>query len=216
MTQDSVLYDPVNGANLYNRFNAIVVSNVNFGIEWALDNKPFSEMGDTYFGGNRAGFADLTGGFTGTINAQGIYDAAVGVLRTFSSVRKLRARLNVTVTGSSPWNTGSRGGPGGIIYDDTQVAFMSSAYQQTITAIGRSDMQANYVITRAGIEGGYVGLTLADGSQNPSSFRGLGLTGFFQDCKSRMDSLRNNTTTVTITVCHASCHSSCHGSRSRR
>jgi len=229
MTQDSSLSPLIGGQNIVNRFNAIVVAEVNANIGWGLDNKPFGEMANSYFGGNTSGIPDYTTPLTGTITAQTIYDSATAAMRTMSSVRKLRARLNVTQTGSSPWNRSTAsanqtynppatgGVPGGIVFDETQYAYMSTGYQQTVGTISRSDVQSSYIITRAGIEGGYVGLTLSDNTTtNPSSFRGLALNGFFQDCRTKMIALKDTTTTVTITVCHASCHSSCHGSRSRR
>lgn len=231
MAQDSVLNSIIGGQNVVNRFNAIVVASVNSGIVWTRDNKPFGEMADTYFN-TISPYPDYTTPFSGQINAQSIYDAALTVCRELSVVRKLRARLNVTQTGSSPWNKSTAsanqtynppatgGVPGGIVYDQTEVANMSASYRQTISSIGRDDVISGEIITRAGIQGGGVPIYLpspaAPQTQNPSGYVGQTLTGFFNACANTLSTLRNNTTTVTITVCHASCHSSCHGSRSRR
>ena len=82
-------------------------------------------------------------------------------------------------------------GTGGINFDQTAYAYMSSSYTQSI-GVGGSDLYSGGTITAGG------------------------LTNFFYDLRSAYISAKENQITVRIDVCHNSCHNSCHGSRGRR
>ena len=191
----ATLTSPIEEQNIVNRFADYVPPAANTGIVWHTGSRPFSEMAASYFGGNSSGRAL---GISGAniknngelIDASGIQDTLEAETFNYTSIRNLRARLNVTSSGGSPYNTGSRPSPG-IIFDQTAMAYLNTNYRQTLGT--RSvNLQTGQIVDDAVLE------------------------QKFADLRNKYNAARGNTQTITIPVCHASCHSSCHNSRGRR
>jgi hypothetical protein len=201
----AVLNNPVQGSNMVERFNDFVAATANANIIWGTNNKPFPEFPNGNLGGTTSGRGNVSGnlGLTGQVTASTILDAFATATASYSRIRLLRARLNVTGGGG---NRGTRPTPG-IVFDDTRVTHMSSSFDQNVGFISEGGgVFPGTIISRASLQGGAV---IGDGSF-------INLSGYFVECRERYRELRNNSTTITVNVCHASCHSSCHGSRSRR
>lgn len=184
----------INATNIINRFAEYVQASANADIVWGTNVLP-SELPASYFGGDTGGKAIDTG----TINTDGVvngsaviadkvWNALINETTRFTRIRNLRAVLFVDGDGG---NTGSRGTPG-IVYDDTQMAHLSNAYDQTLNTPNRADIYQGNLITAAGLE------------------------TFFASLQTQYLVARANTAYIEYHVCHASCHSSCHGSRGRR
>ena len=188
----ATLTSPVEEQNIVNRFADYVPPAANTGIVYHTGSVPFAEFATSYFGGNSSGRAL---GISGAniknngelIDASGIQDTLEAETFNYTSIRNLRAKLNVTGSGG---NTGSRSTPG-VITDVTGMAYLNTSYRQTLGT--RSvNLQTGQLIDDAVLE------------------------QKFADLRTKYNSARANTETITINVCHASCHSSCHSSRGRR
>ena len=188
----ATLTSPVEEQNIVNRFADFVPPAANTGIVYHTGSKPFSEMNVAEFGGGSGG---RTLGINGNsiknngelIDASGIQDALENETFNYTSIRNLRAQLNVTGGGG---NTGSRPTPG-VITDVSGMAFLNTSYRQTLGA--RSvNLQTGQLIDDSVLE------------------------QKFADLRTKYNSARGTTATIVTPVCHASCHSSCHGSRGRR
>jgi hypothetical protein len=199
------LNNPVGSSNLVQRFNDFVAATANANIEWGTDSKPFDEMPNSSFGGSTSGMGDTTGNLnlTGEITASTLVSAFTNATKRYTRIRRLRARLNVLGDGG---NRGTRPTKG-IVYDETAVAHLNSSYEQNPGYIAESGVISGELISRANFQGGAVFVP-------PST--ALAYTGFFNECRAKYETLRQNRATITIDVCHASCHSSCHSSRIRR
>ena len=157
-------------------------------------------------------------GSPGKITASTIYDILLSETVSYTRIRRMRAILQVqgdplpytvpvydnygnlagytTVTppyysGPNKSSKGSTGGPDAITFDQTQLAYLNSSYDQGLSA------------ARPGIFSGNL-ITASN------------LINFFNNLASAYNSAKLNIITVQINVCHNSCHSSCHGSRGRR
>ena len=188
----ATLTSPVEEQNIVNRFADYVPPAANQNIVYHTGSVPFAEFATSYFGGNSSGRAL---GISGAniknngelIDASGIQDTLEAETFNYTSIRNLRAQLNVTGSGG---NTGSRSTPG-IITDVTGMAYLNTSYRQTLGT--RSvNLQTGQLIDDAVLE------------------------QKFNDLRNKYNTARANTETITIPVCHASCHSSCHSSRGRR
>lgn len=225
----------IQSSNLIERFNDFVATTANANIVWGTDARPFTEFTSAYLGydplgGAKAGMgkkpttfatpADdpLKSGAGGVIEAQALFDTLTAWTEDYTRIRSLHAELYVNASGGYPYNRGTRAGPGGTVFNQTKIAHMSSAYEQAVTL--SAEEGSGDVITKAGVQGGVVPLTLTGptgGSvPNPSGYVGQALTGLLKSCQDAYKEARLNTYDITVTVCHASCHYSCHGSRSRR
>ena len=186
----ATLTSPISAQNIIDRFADFAPASANSGIVWGTNSVPFSGFSTSYFGGTTAGRSI---GITGAdinqnpITASVINTAIENETAAYSQIRNLNARRNVTGEVS---NIGTYQTPG-LIFNQTQKAYLNSSYIQTLSAAG---------------------VTLTAGTQISSS----GLEAKFTDLQTRFNSLVSNTVTVTINICHSSCHSSCHGSRGRR
>ena len=191
----ATLTSPVEEQNIVNRFADYVPPAANTGIVYHTGSVPFAEFSTSYFGGNSSGRALGISGASiknngELIDASGIQDTLEAETYNYTSIRNLRARLNVTSSGGSPYNTGSRPSPG-IIFDQTAMAYLNTNYRQSLGA--RSvNLQTGQLIDDSVLE------------------------QKFSDLRNKYNAARANTQTITIPVCHASCHSSCHNSRGRR
>lgn len=198
----ATLTNPVTAQNIVDRFEEWVPDHANAGIVWGTNNNPeYSGVEvtlDASFGGTTDGLSmsadgdDIKADGSELIDADAIYNALVTETNRYTSIRKLRARLNVTGTsGESNLDKGPIG-TYGIVYDETNVAYLSSNYLQTITNPDNANVEAGELIDDTNLE------TL------------------FSNFRSAYNTKRDVTITLTRDVCHASCHSSCHGSRGRR
>jgi hypothetical protein len=190
------LTNPINKANLISRFNQLVTLEANASIQYSTSNKPFPEAPDGWFGGGSAGFPDLDStGISGTeVNASSVFNSLVNRTAQLTRIRFATMRLEVTGLGITKTESG--------------IAFLSSAYQQTLPATSAADVQSGFIITRNGLDG----TITQGGNPNGTTFS----DGFFQNLRRSWESRRNNPVTLTHTICHSQCHSSCHGSRGRR
>ena len=186
------LTNPVEDQNIVNRFADYVPPAANQGIVWHNGSTPFAEFSTSYFGGGSGGRAiAINGGSIKNngqlIDASGIQDTLENETFNYTSIRNLRAQLNVTGGGG---NTGSRPTPG-VIFDQTAMAYLNTNYRQTLGA--RSvNLQTGQIVDDSVLE------------------------QKFADLRNKYNAARGNTQLITINVCHASCHSSCHSSRGRR
>ena len=209
------LNNPVNLQNIIDRFADYVVATANSGIVWGLDNKPFSEMDDYYFGGFTYGKSiSIQGqGYQGTKIASNIYEGVLLETFRYSNIRNMRAILEVTFS-DDPASEGWGGNykpegfvnyalpytdpyplePYGVVFDQTQKAHLSGAYTYSTDSgrLARGQISPGNRITKAGLE------------------------DLFDRARSLYYDFLDDTVQVTITVCHSSCHYSCHSSRSRR
>lgn len=181
--------------NLVDYYKEFVVDIANADIAWALTGgSPFEQFPTaTYFQGTTNGREiGITGANVGTagnlIDASDIYDVLVAETNNYTSIRKVRAILNVEGGGG---NTGSYGSPG-VIVDETKKAYMNSTYLQTISTPGDAGVLSGNNITASSLE------------------------GLFNNLKDMYNQERDDIVTIQVNICHASCHSSCHGSRGRR
>jgi hypothetical protein len=215
------LNNPVNLQNIIDRFADYVVVAANSGIVWGLDNKPFPEMPDYYFGGFTSGKSiSIQGqGYQGyRINASGsnaIYDGILLETFRYSNIRNMRALLFMTTTYEQTGQFPEEPDPfdpdivlqvsdisafnvitsGAYIYDQTAKAHLNVfnyLYSPDSNRLARGQIVAGNRITRAGLE------------------------DLFDRARSLYYDFLDDTVTVVITVCHGSCHYSCHNSRSRR
>jgi hypothetical protein len=221
------LTSPVAGTNLVLRFNDFVAATANAGVVWGTDVRPFAEftsgnMPAPYsntepFGGVKAGMGTLTGnqGLTTTteIDSVNLYDKFVAFTANYTRIKRLNAQLYVRSSGGSPWNTGSRGGPGGTVTNVSNVAHMNASFAQSAGTVSGNvdpgDIRGGEVITKQGIDGSFP-------SPSTGNYQGQTLYGFFKSCKDAYVLARADEIAIQVSVCHASCHSSCHSSRIRR
>ena len=190
--------------DIVSNFNTYVKSTANTGIVWYANNKPFTDFDSgTYLTGTIAGMTsnldttDLPGS---TINALDIYNALLTETNRYTSIRKMRARLNVTGNGNT-YTTGSSSPANctkGIIYDETEKAYMPDGYNTS-------------VISSVSKHGTTAGSKIYDGAGAED-----GLDDLYSAMKTAYIAKHDIVYTVTVSVCHCSCHSNCHGSRGRR
>lgn len=192
----ATLTNPIEEQNIVNRFADYVVATANAGISWGTNNKPFSEMPDSYFGGTTSGTSIAISGsniYNDPINATSIYNAFVSETNRYTRIRNMQAKLNVTGDGGNlPLGPRTPETPG-ILIDTTAVAHMSGGYQQNIGSPSNGGVAAGNQISVSNIQ------------------------QLFTNLRNSYNSARGTTQTITIDVCHANCHSNCHSSgRSRR
>jgi hypothetical protein len=180
---------------IVDRFADYVQATANSGIVWGTDALPTSGS-DTVvpsgaFGGGTGGRGIGVNGSsinTNPINGNTIYTTLLSETNAFTSIRQLRAILNVTGAGG---NNGSRP-TAGFVYDSTNKAYMSTGYLQTVTDPGASGVSTNNLISAGNLQ------------------------ALFDNLRTAYNNVTGNTVTYQTDVCHASCHSSCHSSRGRR
>ncbi len=188
----ATLTSPVEEQNIVNRFADYVPPAANTGISYHTGSVPFSEMATSYFGGGSGGRSIGISGASiknngELIDASGIQDALENETFNYTSIRSLRAHLNVTGGGG---NTGTRP-TAGIIQTNTGIAYLNTGYRSTL---------------------GSRSVNLQTGNLIDDSV----LEQKFNDLRNLYNTARNTEVTIQIDVCHASCHSSCHSSRGRR
>jgi hypothetical protein len=185
------LTSPIAKQNIVDRFADYVVADANAGIVWGTNAKPFVEMSSTHFGGTTAGKTiSITGASLGTvIDASTLYSVLVAETNLYTAIRMCQAELFVDGTGG---NSGTEPIEG-TIYSNTQMAYLSTAYDQVVTpTIPANGSVAGGKVFSAGLE-----------------------TEFF-NMRASYQTASLVTQLIVTTICHASCHSSCHGARGRR
>jgi hypothetical protein len=202
----ATLTNPVEEQNIVDRFKDYVTDHANGGIVWANNNNPkytavspnITVVGDAYMGGSTSGKsigitgADIKADGTDVIDASSIYWALNAETNRYTSIRKLRAKLNVTGEAGDTNDDIGPVGDYGIQYDVTKIAYLSDDYLQTIDDPDNAGVAKDQVIDDTKLE------TL------------------FDNFKAAYNTKRDTTVTITKDVCHASCHTSCHSSRGRR
>ena len=198
----ATLNNPVNKFNVVDRFSDFVTTTANAGIVWGTNNRPSPYFTSQYlgfepFGGTTAGIPIDKQAVSNTITdaiitAGTVYNVLVQETRKYSSIRNLRARVNVTgAGGNTPLGPLTPSTPG-IVFDQTAKSYLSTTYLQSLGTPGN-----------AGVSSG-------------QNVRSANLENFFSNLQSQYNVYRDTLVTLTVNVCHSSCHSSCHGSRGRR
>lgn len=205
----ATLTNPIRPQNIVDRYEDFVTATANSGIVWGT-NAPGPSYtdanGNTYndtssgiFGGSTGGTSISIGGQSlanagDTITASNIVNTLIGETALYTNIRNLRVRITISGSGG---NSGSRRSSGTVI-DQTQKAYMSTSYRQTI--------DQSFVNTHGGNE------NVAAGQAVSSS----NLEAFFANLQAAYQARANTTYDYQNTVCHNSCHSNCHSARGRR
>ena len=196
MARATTLTNPISGSNITDRLNSILLTSVNNGINYGTDNKPFSEVPNSYFGGTTSGISDFGSALTSqsVIDANGLIEAMENLTASCTNVRSANFTLRLTSSGSAPWNVsaGPRVGSPGIIENATGKSHLATNRRQTISISGGPASEDT--ITRDSVQ-----------------------TQVLTACRDAyLVAASNNVIMPTVNVCHASCHNSCHNSRTRR
>ena len=192
----TTLNNPITSQNIVDRFADFVTTTANTGITWGTNNKPFSQMPDSYLGGTTDGSTvTATGdsiGLTGdNITAANIVNALLAETALYTNIRNLRAVLNVVLTFTGSKNAIYPGG-GGVVYDQTAKTYLNTDYRQTLNAVASTNVESGQIISATNLE------------------------TFFTNLQTEYSTQSVNTATIQVDVCHASCHGNCHGNRGRR
>lgn len=184
--------DGITAQNIVDAFNEILLADVNDNIIWGTDAQPtynghivggLTGPAGAWYGGSTAGIDPTYDGTSlpragdNMIEAAKIYSTLLAQTRLYTVVRKMHASLTLTGTG--------------IVYDQTQKAYMSDPYKQTLTT-GQGNIKSGKLITTGDLE------------------------TFFTLLDAQYLVKEANAYPNPDTICHTSCHSSCHSSRIRR
>lgn len=209
------LTDPASAQNTVDRFADYVVAAANANIVFGTNAVPFGVYSSYFpaiFGGTTSGRAigvtgTSLGGSGALMSASTVYSTLLAETAAYTRIRNLRAILFITGTGyifprpngqaSFPTDLRTDFGPifnegPGVIYDQANVAHLSSNYQQSIESV------------------------VATGVSFGSNANVANLEAFFTNLRTAYNASRANTITQQENVCHASCHTNCHSSRGRR
>jgi hypothetical protein len=186
----------ITAQNIIDRFADYVVATANSGIVWGTNSVPFTDFPTSVFGGTTAGKTiGINGsGTTGTlITASGIYSTLLNETAAYTRIRNLRAIKNVTSAGGPRVdNPSGQIVESGFVYDQTQVANLSTAYLQALGTVSNGGVAVGNTISVTNLQ------------------------QLFSNLQSAYSVARSTTATFQVDVCHSSCHSSCHGARGRR
>lgn len=210
------LTNPIKAENIMARFADYVAATANGSIVWAdnanpiytdpTDNSTHEVIPDSSLGASTSGISPtVIGSADGTlIRATDVVTALVNETNRYRNIRQVRARLNVTGAGGNKpagpvnVNTANNSTPLGVVYDDTQVAYVTDTYRTGVIATTSSPNPADY--------------NIADNQKISVT----NLQSYMDALKTAYTTARDTSTDITTDVCHASCHTSCHSSRSRR
>lgn len=140
----ATLTNNINPQNIVDRFADYVTATADSGITWGTNALPFSQFDAGYLGGTTAGRPIGVTGATispvgGTITASAIYDTLVNETAKYTSIRNLRAILNLTGSGTQ--------------FDQTAVTYLSyGLYGQSIGSPANGGVSSGSVITSSGLE----------------------------------------------------------------
>ena len=174
------LNNPINASDLLREWGTFVSDVANSGIVWGTNNKPFSEMPTSTFGGTTSGPSvsidgDDIGPIETIIQAQPIVDSLIAETRLFTNVKNLRARLQVT------------GNQGSVTFDQTRKAHMNTSYR-TSPSINNTNIFSGQRITDAGLTSFFTNCRTA--------------------YTTARDNVTTITTSICHASCHSNCHGS--------
>lgn len=187
----ATLTNPVNKQNIVDRFADYVVADANGSIQWGTNNKPFSNMPSSEFGGTTGGRGIAISGanISGTtITAANIRSVLESETTNYTNMRNMRARLFVTGGGG---NSGSRP-TAGYIFDQTKKAHLTTNRRVAISTPNNAGVTSGQTVDRSNLE------------------------TYFSNLRANYRARETSAYTKTVSVCHASCHHNCHSSRGRR
>ena len=139
----ATLTNNINPQNIVDRFADYVTATAGAGISWGANALPFSQFSPANFGGTTAGRPiGITGPSIspvgGKITASNIYDTLVIETARYTSIRNLRAILNLTGSGTQ--------------FDQTAVAYMNSTYLQSIGSPANAGVASGNSISSSNLE----------------------------------------------------------------
>ena len=139
----ATLTNNINSQNIVDRFADYVTATAGAGISWGANALPFSQFSPANFGGTTAGRPiGITGPSIspvgGKITASNIYDTLVIETARYTSIRNLRAILNLTGSGTQ--------------FDQTAVAYMDSTYLQSIGSPANAGVASGNSISSSNLE----------------------------------------------------------------
>jgi len=139
----ATLTNNINSQNIVDRFADYVTATAGAGISWGANALPFSQFSPANFGGTTAGRPiGITGPSIspvgGKITASNIYDTLVIETARYTSIRNLRAILNLTGSGTQ--------------FDQTAVAYMNSTYLQSIGSPANAGVASGNSISSSNLE----------------------------------------------------------------
>jgi hypothetical protein len=191
------LTNNVSRSNTRQRWEDYVADAARAGIVWGRNRKPFSQMPDSYFGGNynsppsRSAYANdnTIGSSGGLITASTLRNGLVGATTNWTHLRLMNARRYFNRQGSNQ-----------LQYNSTQKAYQTTAVRVAISApsIPTNGPNRGNIITRG------------------SDASNTGTEEYFARLRSAYNTRANSVYNRWVYVCHYSCHYSCHSSRGRR
>jgi len=140
----ATLTNNINPQNIVDRFADYVTATAGAGISWGTNALPFSQFDSAYLGGTTTGRPIGITGATistvgGTITATNIYDTLVNETAQYTSIRKLRAILELTGSGTQ--------------FDQTAVTYLRhTLYGQSIGSPANGGVSSGSTITSSGLE----------------------------------------------------------------
>lgn len=147
-------------------------------------NNPINAAFESSFGGPNTGLPssidvqDVANNINIAIKAVDIYTGLLTETRAYTGIRKARLRYSIAGVG--------------LIYDNTDVAYLNDTYKINIPQVAKSGVVAFQTISAANLE------------------------QFMANLRTAYEEIRNTVADINLTVCHSSCHSNCHSSRIRR
>ena len=142
----ATLTNPIRKQNLVDRFADFVANHNNNQIVWGTNSKPFSQMPNSEFTGTTAGRSiGITGAsITGdTIDSSNMISALEGEAYQYTRIRKMRARLLMQTSGTGEANPR-------IDFNQTQVAYLSSARRLVLDGINASTVEPDDLVSVTG------------------------------------------------------------------
>lgn len=183
-----ILVNPISKQNIVDRFADYVSDYQNNQVVYGTDNLPFAQASTSTYGGTTAG---RPLGITGAsipgveIDSSNLIATLEGECYEFTAIRKQRARLLMTTSGTGEPNPR-------VDFDNTEVAYLTTAERLALDGINASDVEEGDIITATGME------------------------TYLADLQRELDEKRDIVVPYDVGICHSSCHSNCHGSRGRR
>ena len=192
------LTNNVYNGNVVDRWEDYVAEAARSGIAWGYNRKQFSQMSNSYFGGNynsppgRASYSSdtMVGNRYTTIVASTVRNGLVNASRNWTHLRLMRARRYYNSQGR--WV---------LQYNSTQKAYQTTGV--------RTNVSAPSIPTNGPLNNGWL-ITRGSDSSN------TGMEEWLARLRSNYYGIKNSPVNRYVYVCHYSCHYSCHSSRGRR
>ena len=191
------LTNNVSRSNTRQRWEDYVADAARGGISWGLNNKPFPQAPNSWFGGNynsppaRTSYADdnTLGSSGGLITASTLRNGLVAATTNWTHLRNMNARRYFNSQGTNY----------------LQINVTAKAYQTTAV---RENIAAPAIPTN----GPNAGNLITAGSDASNT----GIEEYFARLRSAYYTKRDSAYPRYEYTCHYSCHYSCHSSRGRR